>query len=52
MLKSLACVNKQAKFPKPQLCLVQLLFVTPLTSSTPGFPVLRHLLKFAQTRVH
>ena len=38
MLKSPACVNKQAKFPKPQLCLVvQLLFVTPWTSSIPGF---------------
>ena len=28
------------------------LFVTPMNCSTPGFPVLNHLLEFAQTRVH
>ena len=28
------------------------LFVTPMDCSTPGFPVLHHLPKFAQTHVH
>ena len=28
------------------------LFVTPMDCSTPGFPVLHHLLKFAQIHVH
>ena len=38
-------------------CIVQFLshvrlFVTPRDCSTPGFPVLHHLLEFAQTHVH
>ena len=28
------------------------LFATPWTAATPGFPVLHHLLEFAQTHVH
>ena len=28
------------------------LFVTPWTATTPGFPVLHYLLKFAQIHVH
>ena len=28
------------------------LFATPMDCSTPGFPVIHYLLKFAQTHVH
>ena len=32
-----------------QLCLI---FSDPMDCSTPGFPILHHLLELAQTRVH
>ena len=39
-------------FSSVQLLSCVWLFVTPRTCSTPGFPVLHHLLELAQTHVH
>ena len=57
-LKAYELVTEQPVFPLSlQLCCCSvsqlcLTLCEPMDCSTPGFPVLHHLLEFAQTHVH
>ena len=57
-LSNYKCNHFLAEFREAQTlscCSVTKLYLTlcdPMNSSTPGFPVLHHLLEFAQTHVH